>query len=120
MSLTGPIVLTPLLTYIKPSNYDWKLLKQIKKAEDDDKGTGHMHVNPLGKLPVGKTEEPAVEPSTAEAEAENRLLLRARSRALWASIIMTLAYLIIWPVCSSPSDPIQILHFSSSASTHPI
>lgn len=100
MSLTGPIFLTPLLTYIKPSDYNWELLKHIKKTEDDDKGANHIQVNPLGELPVGKTEEPAVEPSAADAEAEDPLL-RARSRALWASLVLTLAYLVLWPVCSS-------------------
>lgn len=38
-SFAGPIVLTPLLSYIKPQNYDWNLLKEIKQADDADEGT---------------------------------------------------------------------------------
>ncbi|KAB2570235.1 putative urea active transporter 1 [Lasiodiplodia theobromae] len=30
MSICGPMVLTPLITYIKPANFDWEVFKQIK------------------------------------------------------------------------------------------
>ncbi len=36
MSLCGPLVLTPLLTYLSPEDFDWEILKtQIKRADDE-------------------------------------------------------------------------------------
>lgn len=97
MSLTGPILLTPLLTYIKPDNYDWNLLKtQIKQADDANDGTAGL------TEPTTPRRAEAEETATTDAEAineeENKMLLRARSKAIYASVFLTLAYLILWPI----------------------
>ncbi|KAL1616472.1 urea active transporter [Diplodia seriata] len=38
MSICGPMVLTPLITYIKPDDFDWAVFKQIKS----DAGGGSL------------------------------------------------------------------------------
>lgn len=87
-SLCAPLVLTPLFTFIHPEDYDFEKFKEIR---------------PIGEL---AEEDPLyVPPTQAELEAlqedeekNDKILLRARSRAIWASIAMTLCFLILWPV----------------------
>ena len=90
MSLCGPIVMTPLLTYIKPDNYDWDLLKSIKQADDADEGTAGVEEI--------KDEETMLTTRETEEEGHSRILLKARTKALVVSVVMTLSYLILWPI----------------------
>lgn len=90
MSLCGPIVMTPLLTYIKPDNYDWELLKDIKQADDADDGTS--------SVTEPKHEETGLTAREAEEVEHGRVLLKARTKALIVSIVLTLCYLILWPI----------------------
>ncbi|KAF5584583.1 Na+ solute symporter [Fusarium pseudoanthophilum] len=95
-SFAGPIVLTPLLSYIKPQNYDWNLLKEIKQADDADEGTsGIMELSNRTNL---EAEETMTTSSDAQTKAENAMLLRARTKAIWASVSLTLVYLLLWPI----------------------
>ncbi|KAF5615599.1 Na+ solute symporter [Fusarium tjaetaba] len=95
-SFAGPIVLTPLLSYIKPQNYDWNLLKEIKQADDADEGTsGIMESSTHTNL---EAEETMTTNSDAQMKAENAMLLRARTKAIWASVSLTLVYLLLWPI----------------------
>lgn len=88
MSLTGPLLLVPLITFIKPDNYDFELLKGIKQADDAEEGEASIE------------EYADVEGSHPDAHSatENAIMLRARKWGLIASTFMTLCYLILWPI----------------------
>ena len=86
MALTGPILLTPLITYIKPDNYDFELLKSIKVADDADEGDASIDEF---ETEMGVQRD--------AHQADNKILLRARKWGLIASVVMTIAYLILWP-----------------------
>lgn len=87
MSLTGPLVLVPLITYLKPDNYDFELLKNIKQADDAEEGDASIE------------EFRDAEIAHVEAHSsDNSTLLRARKWALITSIVMTISYLILWPI----------------------
>lgn len=90
MSVCGPLLMTPLLTYIKPDNYDWEHLKEIKQSDDADKGAADALEH--DEVLAGH------ELASPSPKSENDRLLRARKHAVWASIFLTLAYLIIWPI----------------------
>ncbi|KAF7557743.1 hypothetical protein G7Z17_g459 [Cylindrodendrum hubeiense] len=36
LALTAPIILTPLITYIKPDNYDFEKFKELQQVDDSD------------------------------------------------------------------------------------
>lgn len=95
-SFAGPIVLTPLLSYIKPQNYDWNLLKEIKQADDADEGTSGI-IESSNHTSVD-AEETMTTDSDAQMKAENAMLLRARTKAIWASVFLTLSYCLLWPI----------------------
>ncbi|CZR52802.1 uncharacterized protein PAC_02679 [Phialocephala subalpina] len=87
VSLCGPIILTPLVTYLGPDNYDWELLKGIKQMDD------------AGEPPAILSSTPqALEAVTDKEHHDKGLLLRARKWSIIASVAMTLAYLILWPI----------------------
>jgi hypothetical protein len=87
MSLGGPLLTVPLITYLKPDNYDFELLKGIKQA--DDAGEGDASIEEYRDVEIAHHE--------AHAD-DNAALLRARKWALIASVFMTIAYLILWPI----------------------
>lgn len=98
MSLCGPLLLTPLITFIKPDNYDWNLLHDAIGPDEE------THVN-VGPHPGNVTPPPKVETqamvSTVEPpsqDSNNSMLLRSRNRASIASVSMTLCFLILWPI----------------------
>lgn len=91
MSLCGPIILTPLITYLRPEDFDWSLLKtQIKRGDDE-------HVTPE----VISTTDAQVESNLSLQEdheqRDEKVLLKARKKSIIASITLTLILLILWP-----------------------
>lgn len=95
MSLTGPILLTPLITYLKPDNYDFELLKLIKQADDKSDGAANVAEVPEAEI---MEEEAQADEGLRLAQQENKTLLHARKWALIASLSMTLCFLILWPI----------------------
>jgi hypothetical protein len=94
MALTGPIVLTPLLTYIRPDNFDWHIFKeQIKRGEDE-----HLTID--GQvITVHNPEAELVLQEREKHEQENEtILLGARNRSIIVSIVLTLVLCLIWPI----------------------
>lgn len=86
MSLCGPLVLTPIFGYLWPDNYDWDRLKDIKKNSDDNTAVSAQMV-----------EHDRVQTELSHVSEETRLV-KARNYAIYASIFMTLAYLLLWPI----------------------
>ncbi|KAH8900142.1 putative sodium/proline symporter [Thozetella sp. PMI_491] len=95
MSLCAPIVLTPLLTYIKPENFDWEIFKREIKAGDDE------HITVDGQV-VERSElagyEEILAAQQAHDEENERILLKARNRSIYVSLFLTLALCILWPI----------------------
>lgn len=98
MSLCGPLVLTPLITYLRPANYDWELLKEIKS---DREASG----DPVGADPVIMGRAPdevrssGSEPTTSvHDDALDIKLRRARNKACLISVVLCLSFLILWPI----------------------
>ncbi|KAL2689029.1 hypothetical protein Neosp_003080 [[Neocosmospora] mangrovei] len=97
MSLCGPIVLTPLLTYIKPDNFDWEILKQLKTdrgALEEEMAAAELQQYEGGR--PGTAEDPH-----ADAEHDVQLdkkLKGARNRAAIIAAVLCLCFLILWPI----------------------
>lgn len=91
MALCGPVVLTPLITYLKPEDFDWSLFKSEIKKGDDDQEVTEEHVS-------SDEMESSWTMAESHSNKENRVLLKARKRSIVASIILTLILLILWPI----------------------
>jgi urea-proton symporter len=90
VALLSPCIFVPILTYaLKPQNYDWQSMKEIRKADDHDLADA-AHVD-LELIPGGHAE------TAAEEEAEQANLLRAVKISRWMTVGMTLALLVLWP-----------------------
>lgn len=97
MSLCGPIVLTPLLTYIKPDNFDWEILKQLKTdrgALEEEMAAAELQQYEGGR--PGTVGDPH-----ADAEHDMQLdkkLKGARNQAAIIAAVLCLCFLILWPI----------------------
>lgn len=94
MSLCGPLVLTPLLTFIRPEDFDWNVLKEKIRPDVDPSSGGQSQLQDQDYK--SQTELPPVDVSSAHQE--NSTLLRSRKRSIVASITLTLILLVIWPI----------------------
>ncbi|KAJ9646213.1 hypothetical protein H2204_000876 [Knufia peltigerae] len=100
MALTGPIVLTPLLTYIRPDNFDWQVFKDQIKRGDDEHVTVDGHV-----VTTHDAEAQAALDERKRHEDENeRILLGARNRSIIVSIVLTLVLTLLWPIPMYATD----------------
>ncbi|KAI1635736.1 putative sodium/proline symporter [Biscogniauxia mediterranea] len=86
MSLCGPVVLTPLITYIRPQNFEWEVLKRIKM---DAGAADGRHEDRNGGSPTLS--------SVVDSKAEAKLLA-ARKWATMASVALTVSFLVLWPI----------------------
>ncbi|KAK5222120.1 hypothetical protein LTR72_006377 [Exophiala xenobiotica] len=94
MAITGPFVLTPLLTYINPDDFDWQVFKDQIKRGDDEHVTVDGHV-----VTTHDAEAQAVLDERKRHEDENeRILLGARNRSIIVSVVLTLALTLLWPI----------------------
>ncbi|TVY48041.1 putative urea active transporter [Lachnellula occidentalis] len=91
-SLCAPLVLTPLFTLIRPENYDFEKFKEVKAADEykdgDDDRVQESDIQAEYEMEAARTHD----------EKNEKILFRARKWAIIASIVMTLAYLILWPI----------------------
>ncbi|KAK8173952.1 putative sodium/proline symporter [Phyllosticta citrichinensis] len=103
MSICGPAILTPLLTYVfGPDDFDWAKFKEIKSdvgaLEDLRRVVGEeedlaVDVNAA----PGHGEEHGDESKEAEEERDARLL-RARTKAGWCCAVLCLSFCILWSI----------------------
>lgn len=90
VSLCSPLVLTPLVTLLKPDNFDWWILKeQIHRGDDE-------HVTVSATNPedaAARTEQ------EGKREEENdKALITARNRSLFLGLFLTISLVILWPI----------------------
>ena len=90
LALTAPIVLTPLITYIKPEDYDFALFQDIQQVDDRDVNARHAIQT-----------ESAAEKTTLELDVvrkEQPRLLRAWNFAIGAALFIMISMTILWPI----------------------
>ncbi|KAL2166116.1 hypothetical protein VTG60DRAFT_3277 [Thermothelomyces hinnuleus] len=90
-ALLSPIVLVAIFTLIFGiDKYNWKSMLEIRRADDHELADG-AGVDPE-EVPGGHVETPA------EQEEERKKLERAGKISKTATVIMTLAFLVLWPM----------------------
>lgn len=90
VALGSPLVLTPLITYISPENFDWNILKdELKRGSDE-------HITVSATSP----EHAAVliEEERREEEENEKSLIKARNRSLFLGWFLTISLVILWPI----------------------
>lgn len=94
MALGGPILLTPLISYMKPDNFDWQIFKDEIKRGDDE----HVTVN--GRAVAASSPEAAAALAELERQEETneKALLTARNRSLYLSLFLVISLVILWPI----------------------
>lgn len=94
MALTAPFILTPLVTYIRPDNFDWQTFKDEIKRGDDE----HITVNGRA-VNIQSAEAAAVLAAQEQHEQEDdRILVQARNRSLALGAFLTISLVILWPI----------------------
>jgi Na+/proline symporter len=90
-ALLSPCIFVPILTYaLGADNYDWKSMAAISRGDDHDLAAA-ANID-LENVPGGHKE------STAEAEAEEAMLVRAAKIARYLTLFLTVALLVLWPM----------------------
>lgn len=91
-ALLSPIVFSPLFTLIFGSqNYDYESMRAIRKVDDSEvAAAAHIDL----ELVPGEGNDP----SSAQAEEEERKLNRAALYSRTLTIFLALAFLILWPI----------------------
>ncbi|CAM1510805.1 Fc.00g083180.m01.CDS01 [Cosmosporella sp. VM-42] len=94
MALTAPLILTPLISYIKPDDFDWQIFKdEIKRGDDEHITVDGQAVN------VHNPEAAAALADQEKHEQENdRVLIKARNRSLYLGVFLTVSLVLLWPV----------------------
>lgn len=90
-ALLSPVIFVPVLTYaLRPDNYDWESMKQIRKGDDHDIAvTANVD---LEQIPGERSH------SIAESQEEQTKLLRAAKIARVMTVLMTVSLLVLWPM----------------------
>jgi hypothetical protein len=97
LALTAPIVLTPLVTYLKPENYDFAKFREIELVDDSAIRDGVSAKPPAGSEKRNDISE--AEPGTSSTQEQERAdLLRARNIALGAALFIAISMTILWPI----------------------
>ncbi|KAL8383624.1 hypothetical protein RB595_010697 [Gaeumannomyces hyphopodioides] len=91
VALLSPVVLVPIFTLIfGRDRYDWQSMMAIRKADDHDFADA-AGVD-IETVPGGHVE------TTDEFEEEQRKLVRAGKISKTMTIVLTLAFLVLWPM----------------------
>ncbi|KAH7136767.1 Sodium:solute symporter family-domain-containing protein [Dactylonectria estremocensis] len=91
-ALLSPIIFVPILTYaLGPQNYDWKSMMEIRKGDDHDLAAA-------AGVDLENTSEGDSEPLQAAHAEEQRKLLKAGKISKITTIVMTIAFLVLWPL----------------------
>ncbi|TPX12163.1 uncharacterized protein E0L32_007049 [Thyridium curvatum] len=90
-ALLSPIVFIPIFTLIfGVDKYDWKSMMDIRKGDDHElAATAGVD---LETVPGGHEE------TVAEFEVEQKKLMRAGKISKTVTVVMTLAFLVLWPM----------------------
>lgn len=91
VALLSPAVIIPVFTLaLGRQHYDWKSMMLIRQGDDHDLAAA-AHLD-LENIPGGHVE------TSAEFEAEQKKLSRAGKISKTMTVVLTLAFLILWPM----------------------
>jgi hypothetical protein len=95
VGLLSPLLWVPLLTYVfgRPQRYDWRSMRFVGAAA----GIADGDVRDLELSMVTYTPDDAAA-AGAEKEAEAAQLARAGNISRWMAAIMTVGFLVLWPL----------------------
>ncbi|KAL3482079.1 putative sodium/proline symporter [Aspergillus californicus] len=79
-ALCTPLVLTPLITFLKPENFNWQLLTDEIRRDDIHSPT----------LPSPRHPTPT--------EETDKTLHKARNKSLFLGLFLTISLVILWPI----------------------
>ncbi|KAK6198817.1 urea active transport protein [Scheffersomyces amazonensis] len=110
VGLLSPIVIIPVLTIIfKPQNFDWEILKSIRRVEEDEeiskairnvdskKGDIEVNIHPV-KSQISIIASEIAERNYTQLEEEEQLLAKSYKKAVVICSALTLCLLILWPM----------------------
>lgn len=105
MSLCGPLVVMPVVTFLKPQNFDWDVLKGIQLDGASRSESGSQPGPELGPELVAKSNfksQPNTQADVMESfnnhSNTDRRLHSARNRGIILSLTLCLCFLILWPI----------------------
>ncbi|KAL4878124.1 Sodium:solute symporter family-domain-containing protein [Aspergillus karnatakaensis] len=101
LALTAPIVLTPLITYMKPENYDFEKFQEIQLVDDSSISGPSKSQSTLESELKSPSPNPALQETQeclAASQSERAELLKARNIALGAALFVAIAMTILWPI----------------------
>jgi hypothetical protein len=90
VALGSPLILTPVITYISPENFDWNILKEELKRGSDE----HITVSATSPEHAATL----IEEETREEEENEKSLIKARNRSLFLGWFLTISLVILWPI----------------------
>jgi hypothetical protein len=101
VGLLSPLLWVPLLTYVlgRPQRYDWLSMRSVGAAAAGTAGIADGDVRDLELSTVTYTpDDDDAAAAGAEKEAEAAQLARAGNISRWMAAIMTVGFLVLWPL----------------------
>ncbi|KAJ3456530.1 hypothetical protein MRS44_016553 [Fusarium solani] len=93
LALTAPIILTPLITYLKPENYDFDKFKELQQVDDSG-----FDVKAQTEGVAVKTAQERTEAELVNLQGIEKELYVARNYALGAALFIAVSLTILWPI----------------------
>ncbi|KAL6364452.1 hypothetical protein LRP88_01853 [Fusarium phalaenopsidis] len=93
LALTAPIILTPLITYFKPENYDFEKFKELQQVDDSG-----FDVKAQTEGVAVKTAQERTEAELVNLQGIEKELYVARNYALGAALFIAISLTILWPI----------------------
>ena len=114
IALLGPLVTVPILTFVfKPQNFDWEILKQIRRVEeeeeileaegiknssdDDEKKLATENVHPITSQATQAANEIALINEDKYYE-ETKRVYKQYKYAVVLCVFLTISLLVLWPM----------------------
>jgi hypothetical protein len=89
VALLSPLILIPIFTLcFGVDHYDWQSMLAIRQADDHDATPASEDIEHQHDVPV---------PDEATFQTEQTKLARASRISKWTTVVMTVAFLVLWP-----------------------
>lgn len=101
-ALCTPLVLTPLITFMKPDNFNWQLLTdEIQRGDDEQITISATTPSTIDTEPQTLPSQPQAQPQTPDQktlEETDATLHAARNKSLFVGLFLTISLVILWPI----------------------
>ncbi|KAL2818225.1 putative sodium/proline symporter [Aspergillus cavernicola] len=102
-ALCSPLVLTPLITFLRPDNFNWETFKEKIHRGDDE------HLTVSATSPEDAAAQ--VNRDRKEEEETDKTLRKARNQSLFLGLFLTISLVILWPIPMYASSYIFSVNF---------